>query len=336
MDLQNFKPKTFWERPEGTTGMVFMVGMLGALGYVLYQILPYINEILNNTIQAVALTAVLAGMIYMIIDPKVRTLVGYMYQSVMRFITGIFVQIDPIGILENYIDDLKKSLRKMSQQIANLQGQMQKLGSIIKDNQKQINQNLQIADAAKRNDKQAIMVLKSRAAGRLQDSNMRLEDLYKKMEVLHRVLIKMYENSEIMSLDLEDQVKVKKQERSAIQASHSAMSSAMSILNGNPDKKRMFDMAMEAVNDDVSQKIGEMQRFMDLSGNFMNSIDLQNGIFEEEGLKMLEKWEKEGISMILGEDKNTIIRQSNNQAINLNGPTPISRGNNDNSYNNLF
>ncbi len=336
MDLQNFKPKTFWERPEGTTGMVFMVGMLGALGYVLYRVLPYINEILNNTIQAVALTAVLAGMIYMIIDPKVRTLVGYMYQSVMRFITGIFVQIDPIGILENYIDDLKKSLRKMSQQIANLQGQMQKLGAIIKDNERQINQNLQIADAAKRNDKQAIMVLKSRAAGRLQDSNMRLEDLYKKMEVLHRVLIKMYENSEIMSLDLEDQVKVKKQERTAIQASHSAMSSAMSILNGNPDKKRMFDMAMEAVNDDVSQKIGEMQRFMDLSGNFMNSIDLQNGIFEEEGLKMLEKWEKEGISMILGEDKNTIIRQSNNQAINLNGPTPLSRDNNDNSYNNLF
>ena len=336
MELQNYTPKTFWERPEGTTGMVFMAGMLGAMGYFLYKILPFINQILENTIYFVSLLAVLALMIYVIIDPKVRTLVSYMYQSIMRWVTGVFVQIDPIGILETYIDDLKKSLRKMNQQIGNLRGQMQKLASIIQDNQKQINQNLQIADAAKRNDKQAIMVLKSRAAGRLQDSNLRLEDLYKKMEVLHRVLVKMYENSEIMSLDLEDQVKVKKQERSAIQASHSAMSSAMSILNGNPDKKRMFDMAMEAVNDDVSQKIGEMQRFMDVSGNFMNSIDLQNGIFEEEGMKMLEKWEKEGISMILGDDKNAIITQSNRQAINLNGPTPLSRDNNNNSYNNLF
>ncbi len=256
MDLQNYKPKSFWERPEGTTGMLFAAGVVGAAGYLLYKILPFINVILENTIYSIALITVLVGMIYMIVDPKVRTLVSYMYQSIMRWITGVFVQIDPIGILENYIDDLKKSLRKMNQQIGNLRGQMQKLATIIQDNQRQINQNLQIADAAKRNDKQAIMVLKSRAAGRLQDSNLRLEDLYKKMEVLHRVLVKMYENSEIMSLDLEDQVKVKKQERAAIQASHSAMSSAMSILNGNPDKKRMFDMALEAVNDDVSQKIG--------------------------------------------------------------------------------
>ena len=336
MDLQNYQPKTFWQRPEGTTGMLFMLGGVAAVGYALYYLLPPINQILQNTVQFVALLGVLAAMIYVVVDPKARTLISYMYQSVMRWITGVFVQIDPIGILENYIDDLKKSLRKMNQQIGNLRGQMQKLSTIIKDNQRQISQNLQIADAAKRNDKQAVMVLKSRAAGRLQDSNLRLEDLYKKMEVLHRVLVKMYENSEIMSLDLEDQVKVKKQERSAIRASHSAMSSAMSILNGNPDKKRMFDMALEAVNDDVSQKIGEMQRFMDMSGNFMNSIDLQNGIFEEEGLKMLEKWEKEGISKILGDDKNMIISQSNKQAIDLNGPAPLPRDADGNAYNNLF
>ncbi len=73
---------------------------------------------------------------------------------------------------------------------------------------------------------------------------------------------------------------------------------------------------------------------MDLSGNFMNSIDLQNGIFEEEGLKMLEKWEKEGISKILGDDKNIIINQTNRQSVNLNGPAPLPRDNN--SYNDFF
>ena len=191
-----------------------------------------------------------------------------------------------------------------------------------------------IADAAKKNDKQAIMVLKSRAAGRLQDSNVRLDELFRKMEIMHRVLVKMYENSEIMAIDLEDQVKVKKVERSAIQATHSAMSSAMSILSGDPDKKKMFDMALEAVNDDVSQKIGEMQRFMDLSSNFMNSIDLQNGVFEEEGMIMLERWEKEGVSRLLGEDKNTIVQQGNSGTLDLNGPKadPQTGGNKYDSF----
>ena len=39
----------------------------------------------------------------------------------------------------------------------------------------------------------------------------------------------------------------------------------------------------------------------------MDSIDLQNGVFEEEGLNMLEKWEKEGVSLLLGDDKKALI-----------------------------
>ena len=34
-----------------------------------------------------------------------------------------------------------------------------------------------------------------------------------------------------------------------------------------------------------------MERFMEMSTSFMDSVDLQNGVFEEEGLKMLEKFE---------------------------------------------
>jgi hypothetical protein len=42
----------------------------------------------------------------------------------------------------------------------------------------------------------------------------------------------------------------------------------------------------------------------------MQSVDLQNGIFEEEGLKMLEQWEKEGVSLLLGAEKETLISEA--------------------------
>ena len=67
------------------------------------------------------------------------------------------------------------------------------------------------------------MILKTRKAGRLQESNMRLEDLYKRMEALYRILNKMQETSYVMAEDLKDQVAVKETERTAIMASHSAM-----------------------------------------------------------------------------------------------------------------
>ncbi len=332
--MENLKPKSFWEKPEGKTGMLFM-GLLGAGAfYGLYKVLPYLINVVENTLHLSVLLGVLGALIYVVLDPKMRNLIFYMYKSFMRWITGIFIQIDPIGILKNYIDDLKSNLKKMNKQIAVLKGQMRKLQQIIRDNNKNINTNLKLASAAKEKDKKGIMILKSRKAGRLKESNLKLDGLYKKMEILYRVLTKMYENSEILVEDIEDQVQVKEQERKVIRASHSAMKSAMDIISGNSSKKEMFDRALEAIADDVSMKIGEMERFMEMSTNFMDSIDLQNGIFEEEGMELLDKWEKEGVSLILGNQKDLLVNDSH--SVDLDAPILKTNRDQNNQYSDLF
>jgi hypothetical protein len=325
MEVQEFKPKSFWQRPEGVTGTLVIGGILIGGGFLLYQALPYLITLASNLLYLSGMLIALGAIIYMVLDPKMRNLVWYSYKSVMRWITGLFVQIDPIGILKTYVEDLRSNLSKMNQQISKLRGQMHRLKEIIINNQREIQTNLNLASRAKETNKQAMMILKSRKAGRLQDSNIRLEDLYKKMEILYRVLTKMYENSEILLEDIQDQVVVKEQERKAIRASHGAMKSAMNIISGNKDQRYMFDMALEAIADDVSQKVGEMERFMEMSSNFMNSVDLQNGVFEEEGLRMLEKWENEGVSLLLGEQKQSLLMAANNDSDVLDLNTPIKK-----------
>jgi predicted nucleic acid-binding Zn-ribbon protein len=261
-----------------------------------------------------------------------------MYKSFIRWLTGLFIEINPIGILKSYIDDLKGNLSSMSKQMAIVKGQMQQLKQLMDENKKHIENNLKLASKAKETDKQAIMVLKSRKAGRLQESNMRYDELYKKLELLYRVLLKMYENSEIMLEDIEDQVLVKDQERKAIRASHSAMKSAMNIIAGNSDKREMFDQALESIADDVNSKIGEMERFMEMSNSFIQSIDLQNGVFEEEGLQLLEKWEKEGVSLLLGNEKDLLINKSNSDTdhIDFDKISDKSQKPRSNQYSELF
>ena len=79
---------------------------------------------------------------------------------------------------------------------------------------------------------------------------------------------------------------------------------------------------------------------MDMSENFMNSVDLQNGVFEEEGMKMLEKWEKEGVSLILGEEKDTLVLEGNNEdnVLDLNNPIkrPMKADGHQNQYDSFF
>jgi TolA-binding protein len=286
-----------------------------------------------------AVLGTLGVLVFMALDGKARNLLWYMYKSTMRWITGLFVQIDPIGILKSYVKELKSNLKKMRKQISRLRGQMHKLKEMIINNQKDIKTNMQLASKAKQSNQQAVMILKSRKAGRLKDSNMKLEDLYNRMEVLYRVLSKMYENSAVLAEDIDDQVKLKEQERKAILAGHSAMKSAMAIIKGDSDKRAMFDQALEAIADDVSLKVGEMERFMEMSENFMSSIDLQNGIFEERGMKMLEEWEKKSTSLLLGSAKEDIIYQAHNDndVLDLDAPLeqPQKVGRN-NQYDNFF
>lgn len=294
------KPKSFWSRPEGVTGSIFLLAVLGGLGFLLAgnigAIVGFASSMLGLAVTIVALGA----LVYMVLDPKMRALVGYMYKSFMRKITSIFVTIDPIGILKNYVDDLSKNLKKMGKQIGGLRGQMRKIKQMMIDNTSEIENNLKIARAAKSQNNNQQLMLSSRKAARLKESNEKYEKLHRKMSLLYKVLTKMYSNSEILLEDTKDQVKVKEQERKAIRASHGAMKSAMSIISGNGDKRAMFDQAMEVIADDVANKVGEMEQFMELSANFMESVDLQNGVFEEEGLKMLAEYEKKSTLLLLG------------------------------------
>jgi len=288
--------KGFWSKPEGVTGGIFLVAIAAIVGYVVFTL----GSLLLSGIGMIAGLGALALIIFMALEPKTRNLVSYMYKSMMRKITGIFVTIDPIGILKNYISDLEGNLKKMGKQIGGLKGQMRKLKSMVEENNATIKENILIARKAKELGQDSQVVLSTRKAARMKESNEKYVALHSKIAVLYKVLSKMYSNSEILLEDTKDQVRVKEQEYKAIKASNSAMRSAMSIIKGDPDKRAMFDQALEVVADDVSNKVGEMERFMEMSEDFMNSIDLQNGIFEEKGLKMLEEYEKKSTIMLLG------------------------------------
>lgn len=325
--------KGFFSRPEGVTGAIFLAALVGGLGYLAYafgaQIISALGAVLAGTLGIILVGLVL----YMAFDPKVRNLIWYGYKSVMRSITGMFVNLDPIGILKSYVEDMADNLQKLRKQIGALKGQMRSLSNLMEKNNQEIQQNMKIAQAARDKGKEQQMLLSSRKAARLKDSNEKYQKLHQKMQIMYRILNKMHQNSEILLEDTKDQVKLKEQERKAIRASHGAMKSAMSVISGDPDKRAMFDMAMEAVADDVANKVGEMERFMEMSANVMDRIDIQNGMFEEEGMAMLEKWEKESTLMLLN-DGNTSMDTFDLDSLPQAEPEKRSSGSS--SYDNMF
>lgn len=303
---EKFK-KSFWERPEGTTGMIVLslIGITGA--YVLYKALPYIITLLENTIYATFLGLGLATLIFLITNKRVQTLVSYVFQSIMRGITGLLIEIDPIGVLKNYVNSLKKQLSIMDSRISKLSGMIRGCKEEIKNNEKTKEKALKMMQASRDAGNRSQMVFTQRQAGRMQEVNMTYQDLLTKMELLYRVLTKYRETSDILIQDMEDEIKVKSRQREMVQSAHSAIKSAMNILNGNPDEKAMFDQAMEYLANDYGMKIGEIEDFMRVSESVVTSIDLQNGIYEADALKMLDEWERRSDTLLLGPDEKRLM-----------------------------
>lgn len=342
-DLQpyNAPPKSFWKRPEGVTGALFLVALLIGATYLVLANMSAIVALASNVLYLSLMLIGLGLLLYVILDPRMRNLVWYMYKSAMRWITGLFIQIDPIGILKSYVQDLEKNLKKLSRQIGSLRGQMRRLQTLTEENEKEIEYNMLLAQKAKEKGQENQVLLASRKAARLQESNQKYANLQDKMSILYRVLSRMYANSEILLEDTKDQVKLKEQERKAIRTSYSAMKNAMDIISGSGSKREMFDAALENIADDLANKVGEMEHFMEMSASLMDSVDLQSGIFEEQGLKMLEEWERNSSIMLMGGDDMFLKDGEEDPASSQKDPVRLKRKKDDGeesprSYDDLF
>ena len=309
-----FKPKSFWERPEGTTGM-FAIGLGAVAAYFSIDFLiGLMNKIITMLGQAIAigvLGLVLFGFVMIVTNKKFQTLISYGFKSVMRKITGAFVEIDPIGIMKSYIDDLKSKRLTMEESIAKLRGQVVVCRKQVEANDIDYDKQMSMVKVARDQGKTAQLTVASRQAGRLEKLNKEsLRPLLLQMEVHLKALLKYHEVTGTVIDDLINEVKAQEMQRKMILESHSAMSTAKKILQGGTDQKELFDQAMEYVVNDYGMKMGEIENFIENSKGFVEGLDLQNGVYEESALKKLQEWENQADSILLGNGKQQMLEQS--------------------------
>ena len=312
----NGERKSFWERPEGTTG-IFTIGALVLGGFALVKIFgDMIIGALDTAIGIVGKGMVLGGMVALAglvlaiaLNPKVHALVGYAFKLVMRKLTGWIVEIDPIGIMRIYIEDLKKRMNVIDDRLNNLSGQIRSLKETIKKNAAAADTALNTFKGASEQGKKVLATTQARQVDRLSKTNMRYDDVLKKMEFLKIMLGKYREAAEATILDLQNEVDVQEVERKSMLAAYGAMTAVRDILNGGGDKRELFDQAMEFAVQDYGMKIGEIENFMDTSQSFLEGLDLSDATANSEALARLQEWENKADSLLLGNAKTTVLQQ---------------------------
>lgn len=295
--------KSWWSKDENKGQVVGLVvlaaGAAGIMVYTWAQILPWLIDMVTGTIHLAELTAILAGGIFVLTNWRTRLI----FRLVMRKLTSWVVTIDPIGILKEHLVDIKKKRDLMNEQITSVRGAIGTLESTIAKNKQVGIQSMGLAEEAKKraasstDDEQKLrfqaqMRLKANAAGRLQQSNANYEQLLVKTRALYSLLTKWETNVDYFIDDTEDQIKQAETQANVINKADSAFRTAMSIFKGNSNEDQTYDMAMEYLADQASTKLGEMEDFQRVAANFMDTIDLQNGVAGDAALAALDKYEQ--------------------------------------------
>jgi len=291
--------KSFWSRPEGKAGMIFIVLAAGALVYGWGMIVPFIVSMLADTLHMIYLAAILAAVLWVIFSSRTHLL----FRLIMRWITGLIIDIDPIGILKDHLSQMRKRRDLMSQQISNVSGQIQYLKNIIDKNQALANENMRLAAHAKKiatstadQNEQLRMALQMKAkanqAGRLQKSNLSYQQLLNKLQNIYDLLSKWAVHIDFYIEDTDNEVKQAEIEYKTINTAYRAYRTALSVIKGTGDEKELYDQTMEKLAEEAGRKLGEMEDFQRLAQNFMDTIDLENGAVETEALEKLDAYEQ--------------------------------------------
>jgi len=101
------KKKSFFSKKEGKTGLIFLFGGVASLFAFRNPILNFFREVYQDMMASMTGSivgfGVLGLLVFMATDKRARNLIVYGFKSLMRWITGLFTELDPIKILESHI-----------------------------------------------------------------------------------------------------------------------------------------------------------------------------------------------------------------------------------------
>ena len=292
-NIQNYTPKTFWKRPEGPFGMVVLAGLIIASAYGLYAILPFLISLLTDTLHMAALAAVLFAILWLVFNPTFRAAVSNLFQNTVRFFASWVVETDPIGILRNNLDDMKKAKYNLDQTLQRFAGSDERLQRSIAAKTDEINglghkaqKAEQMANAAAAPMEKERLQLERQTfleqAGMLMQGVKQLQALEDQTAKMLKTFQHWSQISDSKIQRTENKVNFLAEQRKMILDAKATLGMGQQLLRGNPEQLKMVDMALEYLEDDTSRTLGEIREFSRYTDKLLTDDQIESGAAADE------------------------------------------------------
>jgi hypothetical protein len=292
-NLQGYTPKSFWKRPEGPFGMVVLVTMIAAAAYGLYLIEPFLISLLTDTLHMAFLAGILIAVLWLVFNPTFRTAVSNLFQNGVRFFASWVVETDPIGILRNNLDDMKKAKFNLDQTLQRFAGSDERLQRSIAAKNDEIttlghkaSKAQQMAAAATDPMEKERLSLEGQTfleqAGMLMQGVKQLQALEDQTSKMLKTFQHWSQISDSKIQRTENKVNFLAEQRKMILDAKATLGVGQQLLRGNPEQLKMVDMALEYLEDDTSRTLGEIREFSHYTDKLLTDDQIESGAAADE------------------------------------------------------
>jgi archaellum component FlaC len=251
---------------------------VGAVGLGIWNwVLPWVLFTLVGTLKVVAIGSILAIFAMIVLDPRIRWMVGYLTQRFVGLLTSAVINTDPIGVMKARLREMQSTYNEFLERIAELRGSVEKA---LRDMEVYVGE-LQDAEgkltaAQRRNPQPAALI--NTLANTIQRREKAIDRIKKEIEQ-GRNMISLLERyaakSEAYIADTSDNISMIERERKRLKTAFSAFDAAKKILKGQSVGADMYDEALDVASEQASAMVGEMKQFITESRSAIEGFELE-------------------------------------------------------------
>lgn len=325
--------KSLWKRPGGGFAKFTGILAIGGLGFVFCKyLLPFLVAATANLLVFIAELVALGAVIFLLTNKQVHRAISLTWLQVMRKIYGLIVNIDPIAILQNGINEMKKKLEVVNENVTRLESLLVSMKKKLKEYKVNFEDNVRKRNALQNKIKDLIGTtdeLKYKAQLQLINNEItrgeqqiraqseRIITSEKYLDIMKKLQIA----ADFKVRDAQGELSYRKDEYEQAKAQQKAMSSISSILKGGLTKSMEEEIAMEQVSNTINTSIAEINRLLDGSNDILINFELNSEANAAKADEIVKMFDTNGFSIFNSETEPQITFAGKNGGVKaLNEP----------------
>lgn len=319
--------KSLWKRPGGTFARITAWIAMGGIAVVFCKyILPLMIAATQNLIIFVVELCVLAAILFIVTSKEFQRALSLTWLQVMRKLYGLIVNIDPINILQNGINEMKKKLQVVDENVTKLESVLVSMKKKLAEYKSNFDNNIRRYDALKRkiqsmdddtdalHYKAQLQLINNeitRGSEQIRSQSERIVTSEKYLDIMKKLQVA----ADFKVRDAENDLSYRKDEYEQAKAQQKAVGSITSILKGGLTRSMEEELAMDQVSDTINTSIAEINRLLDGSNDILVNFELNQDVNSEKADEIVKMFNKNGFSIFDTNDEPQMSFSGSNQKL---------------------